>query len=80
MLMIAAMMTIYGQERYIAKPASTQLSIYSLPPLERAICCIKFYEGWHGEKRHWPYVGWGHNYPNHNIILTFRCKYLKYNI
>lgn len=60
MLMIAAMMTIYGQERYRAKPTSTQLSIYSLPPLERAISCIKFYEGWHGEKRHWPYVGWGH--------------------
>lgn len=43
-LMIAAMMTIYGQERYIAKPASTQLSIYSLPPLERAISCIKLFD------------------------------------
>lgn len=50
MLMIAAMTTVYGQERYRAKPASTQLSIYSLPPLERAISCIKFYESWHGEK------------------------------
>ena len=60
MLMIAAMTTVYGQERYRAKPASTQLSIYSLPPLERAISCIKFYESWHGEKRHWPYVGYGH--------------------
>lgn len=60
MLMIAAMTTVYGQERYRAKPASPQLSIYSLPPLERAISSIKFYEGWHGEKKHWPYVGWGH--------------------
>ncbi|RGZ65047.1 glycoside hydrolase [Bacteroides stercoris] len=60
MLMIVVMTTVYGQERYRAKPASTQLSIYSLPPLERAISCIKFYESWHGEKKHWPYVGWGH--------------------
>ena len=41
MLMIVVMTTVYGQERYRAKPASTQLSIYSLPPLERAISCIK---------------------------------------
>ena len=60
MLMIVVMTAVYGQERYRAKPASTQLSIYSLPPLERAISSIKFYEGWHGEKKHWPYVGWGH--------------------
>ena len=20
----------------------------------------EIYEGWHGEKKHWPYVGWGH--------------------
>ena len=45
-----------------------------------AVECIKRFEGWHGEKRHWPYVGYGHNYPNLNIILTFWCKYLKYNI
>lgn len=25
-----------------------------------AVECIKHHEGWHGEKRHWPYVGWGH--------------------
>lgn len=37
MLMIEAMTTVYGQERYRAKPASTQLSIYSLPPLEQEI-------------------------------------------
>ena len=60
MLMIVVMTTVYGQERYRAKSASTQLSIYSLPPLERAIRCIKLFEGWHGEKKHWPYVGWGH--------------------
>ena len=25
-----------------------------------AIECVKRFEGWHGEKKHWPYVGWGH--------------------
>lgn len=44
MLMIAAMTTVYGQESYRAKPVSTQLSIYILPPLERAISCIKLYD------------------------------------
>jgi hypothetical protein len=44
MLMIEAMTTVYGQERYRAKPASTQLSIYSLPPLEQEISAIKFYD------------------------------------
>ena len=34
-------------------------SIYALPPLERAICCIKFYEGIH-RKKDYPYVGYGH--------------------
>ena len=27
-----------------------------------------------------PFVDRGFNYPNLNIILTFWCKYLKYNI
>ena len=75
MLMIVVMTTLYGQERYRAKPASTQLSIYSLPPLERAISCIKFYESWHGEKKHWPYVGWGHKvkiYPKANSYKNWK--------
>lgn len=25
-----------------------------------AVECVKRFEGWHGEKKHWPYVGWGH--------------------
>lgn len=60
MLIMSVLTTVYGQEKHGTKPIPTKLSIYRLPPLERAICCIKFYEGWHGEKRHWPYVGWGH--------------------
>lgn len=79
-LLVSAVATVYGKERHGTETGTAQLSIYKLPPLERAIRCTKYYEGWHGEKKHWPYVGWGHNYPNLNIILTFWCKYLKYNI
>ena len=25
-----------------------------------AVECVKRFEGWHGEKKYWPYVGWGH--------------------
>ena len=25
-----------------------------------AVECVKRFEGWHGEKKHWPYIGWGH--------------------
>ena len=31
--------------------------IYRLPRFERAVRCIKFFEGWHNEKY---YVGYGH--------------------
>ena len=33
--------------------------IYRLPRFERAVRCIKFFEGWHTEIHH-PYVGYGH--------------------
>ena len=34
-------------------------NIYDLPPFERAVCCIKYYEGMH-RKKDYPYVGYGH--------------------
>ncbi len=37
----------------------TKNSIFSLPPFERAVCCIKYYEGMH-RKKDYPYVGYGH--------------------
>jgi len=40
-------------------PTSETNSIFSLPPFERAVCCIKFYEGIH-RKKDYPYVGYGH--------------------
>ena len=57
-----------------ASDKGKRLRIYELPPFERAILCTKHYEGWHGEKRHLPYIGYGHNYPNLDIILTLYCK------
>lgn len=31
----------------------------NLPPFERAVLCVKHFEGWHGKEHH-PYVGYGH--------------------
>ena len=33
--------------------------LFSLPRFERAVACVKHYEGLHGPKNH-PYVGYGH--------------------
>ena len=53
-------MTITGQARI---PGSNQnrgnLAVFQLPPFERAVRCIKFYEGWHKENAY-PYIGYGH--------------------
>lgn len=38
---------------------SAKENIFDLPPFERAICCIKYYEGLHRAKDY-PYVGFGH--------------------
>ena len=43
------------------------LSIFNLPPFERAVRCIKFYEGWHTEK-HYPYIGYGHKIQPHEKL------------
>ena len=48
--------------------------ISELPPFERAIAVIKHFEGLHNKAEHYPYVGYGHNYPNLDIILTLYCK------
>lgn len=41
-------------------PSQKDLGIFTLPPFERAVRCIKYYEGWHDIKRNYPYIGWGH--------------------
>lgn len=54
-LLVSAVAAVYGQERHGTETGTApQLSIYKLPPLERAIRCTKYYEGWHGEKNTGP--------------------------
>lgn len=48
-----------AQVRSPAKSVSGRPSICKLSPFERAVLCIKHFEGWH-DTRHYPYVGWGH--------------------
>lgn len=43
-----------------ASDKGKKLKIYGLPPFERAILCTKHYEGWHGGRKHLPYIGYGH--------------------
>lgn len=56
-------------------PSQTDLGIFALPPFERAVRCIKYYEGWHDIKRNYPYIGWGHRILPHEKFrknLTFQ--------
>ena len=57
----------------------TPASFHDKAKAELAVELIKKYEGVH-DRSDYPYYSYGHCYPNLNIILTFRCKYLKYNI
>lgn len=56
-----------------ATPTQSDLGIFHLPFFERAVRCIKFYEGWHDIKRNYPYIEWGHcvqPHENFRINLT----------
>ena len=56
-------------------PSQRDLGIFALPPFERAVRCIKYYEGWHDIKRNYPYIGWGHRilpYEKYRKNLTFQ--------
>ena len=56
-------------------PSQKDLGIFALPPFERAVRCIKYYEGWHDIKRNYPYIGWGHRilpYEKYRKNLTFQ--------
>ena len=43
----------------IAVAPAQSHGIYKLPPFERAVCCIKFFEGLH-QAQDYPYIGYGH--------------------
>ena len=56
-------------------PSQSYLGIFALPPFERAVRCIKYYEGWHDIKHNYPYIGWGHRILPHEKFrknLTFQ--------
>lgn len=56
-------------------PSQRDLGIFALPPFERAVRCIKYYEGWHDIQRNYPYIGWGHRilpYEKFRKNLTFQ--------
>ena len=56
-------------------PSQSDLGIFALPTFERAVRCIKYYEGWHDIKRNYPYIGWGHRILPHEKFmkdLTFQ--------
>lgn len=60
-LFVILSMAAHAQARLpTEKLPSASASIFKLPPFERAVSCIKFYEGWHDIKRNYPYIGWGH--------------------
>ncbi len=56
-------------------PSQSNLGIFALPPFERAVRCIKYYEGWHDIRKNYPYIGWGHRILPHEKFrknLTFQ--------
>ena len=59
--MIIAMMTCLCQmvQAQTATQNQSDLGIFNLPLFERAVRCIKYYEGWHDIKWNYPYIGWG---------------------
>lgn len=49
--------------------------IYTLPPFERAVRCVRYFEGWHNYPEHWPYVGYGHRVlPDDRLHLPLTRK------
>ncbi len=75
MVVVCSLLAVCSVSAQISRREGTdgQAAIYRLPLFERAVRCTKYFEGWHSEKHH-PYVGYGHRYPNLDIILTLYCK------
>lgn len=66
---------IMAQNKTPTTDSQSDLGIFALPPFERAVRCIKYYEGWHDIKRNYPYIGWGHRILPHEKFrknLTFQ--------
>ena len=57
--LLIAITLVYSLATYSQNEVVNQSLIFVLPPFDRAVCCIKYYEGMHG-KKDYPYVGYGH--------------------
>lgn len=43
-------MRVNAQTVMPSEPLSKTITVFELPPFERAVCCIKYYEGLHRKK------------------------------
>ena len=59
---------------FSASHVRAQNAIMRLPPFERAVRIIKYYEGWHDIRKNYPYIGWGH------CIQPHECKRFTRNL
>lgn len=51
MVVVCSLLAVCSVSAQISRREGTdgQAAIYRLPPFERAVCCTKFFEGWHSE-------------------------------
>lgn len=59
-IMAVVMCLCQAVQAQTAANGQSGMGIFQLPLFERAVRCIKYYEGWHDIKRNYPYIGWGH--------------------
>ena len=59
--------------------AQRRVRLADLPPFERAVVVVKYFEGMHGWKNY-PYIGYGHQLQAGECFLTSSLKkYVFYN-
>lgn len=59
-IVVVVMCLCQAVQAQTAASGQSGMGIFQLPLFERAVRCIKYYEGWHDIKRNYPYIGWGH--------------------
>ena len=69
-------MRVNAQTVMPSEPLSKALTIFELPPFERAVCCIKYYEGLH-RKKDYPYVGYGHRLTRRKVFIRDDCHRIR---
>lgn len=70
-------MRVNAQTVMPSEPLSKALTIFELPPFERAVCCIKYYEGLH-RKKDYPYVGyWTSTATRRKVFIRDDCHRIR---